>query len=210
MKTRIALVLLSICAFAAFAGVEQTVSDLLPKLAAAKVADRYAAQMELQALAANAAQPGAEAERAALACVLTAKAADAAVPQPARVWLVRQLEYIGGAESVPALIALLRVQDGELKECARRALEKNSAPAATDSLRAALKQGGDASWKIGLIQSLGERGDAKSVTFITPCLDAPEISFAAAAALAKIASAPAVKALWAAFDKKTPLPPTLW
>ena len=30
----------------------------------------------------------------------TAVAADAAVPQPARVWIVRQLEYMGGAEAV--------------------------------------------------------------------------------------------------------------
>ena len=46
---------------------EQTVNDLLPKLAAAKVEDRYSAQMELQSLALNAARPGAEAERAELA-----------------------------------------------------------------------------------------------------------------------------------------------
>ena len=55
----------------------------------------------------NAARPGAEAERAELAKVLAAKATDAAVPQPARVWVVRQLEYIGAAESVPALTTLL-------------------------------------------------------------------------------------------------------
>ena len=126
---------------AAFAGVEQTVNDLLPKLAAAKVEDRYSAQMELQSLALNAGRPGAEAERAELAKVLAAKATDPAVPQPARVWVVRQLEYIGAAESVAALTTLLNGQDAELKECARRALEKNPAPAAREPLRAALKQG---------------------------------------------------------------------
>src|ERR1035437_4245424 len=82
-------------ALAAFAGVEQSVNDLIPRLAATKVEDRYSAQMELQQLAANAARPGAETERAELAKVLAAKATDAAVPQPARVWIVRQLEYIG-------------------------------------------------------------------------------------------------------------------
>ena len=89
--------------------------------------------MELQNLALNAARPGAEAERAELATILAAKAADAAVPQPARVWVVRQIEYIGAAESVAALTALLNGQDAELKECARRALEKNPAPAATEA-----------------------------------------------------------------------------
>ena len=191
-------------ALAAFAGVEQTVADLLPKLAAAKVEDRYGAQMELQHLAANAARPGAEAERAELATLLAAKATDAAVPQPARVWVVRQLEYIGAAESVSALTALLKDPDAELKECARRALEKNSAPAATESLRAALGQGGDISWRIGLIQSLGEKGDIASVSLIAPSLSQTETSFAAAAALGKIANEQAVKELWSAFDKHTP------
>jgi HEAT repeat protein len=205
MKRRFLLALLAFCAFApaAFAGVEQTVSELLPRLAAAKVEDRYGAQMELQQLAANAARPGAEAERAELAKVLAAKAIDPAVPQPARVWIVRQIEYIGAAESVPALTTLLTGQDAELKECARRALEKNPAPAATESLRAALKQGGETNWRIGLIQSLGERGDAQSVGLIAPSLSQPETSFAAASALGKIASEQAVKDLSAALDKNT-------
>ena len=69
LKKRSVLALLACCAFAAsaFAGVEQTVNDLIPKLAAEKVEDRYAPQMELQSLAANASRPGAEAERAELA-----------------------------------------------------------------------------------------------------------------------------------------------
>ena len=41
------------------------------------------------------------------------------------------------------------------------------------SLRAALKQGGETIWKIGLIQSLGERGDAESVSLIAPASASP-------------------------------------
>lgn len=203
MKIKAVLVTLPFCAaaLAVFAGPEQAVDDLLPRLAAAKVQDRYSAQMDLQKLALDAARPGAEAERAQMAAILATKAADPAVPQPARVWVVRQLEYIGGAESVPALTTLLNDEDRELKECARRALEKNPAPAATDSLRAALLQGGDSRWKIGLIQSLGERGDAQSVSLIAPSLDQPETSFAAAEALGKIATEEAVNDLLAALDK---------
>ena len=201
-KTILATVFGCALALTAFAGVEQTVNDLIPKLAATKVEDRYSAQMELQHLAAKAARPGAEAERAELATILAAKATDAAAPQSARVWIVRQLEYIGAAESVGALTTLLKDQNAELKECARRALEKNSAPAATDSLRAALAQGGDTSWRIGLIQSLGERGDTESVSLIAAGLSQPESAFAAASALGKIASQQAVKDLWGAFDKK--------
>ncbi len=206
MKLKALLLTVFGCALAvaAFAGVEQTVNDLIPRLAAAKVEDRYGAQMELQHLAANAARPGAESERAELTTILAAKATDATVPQPARVWIVRQLEYFGAAESVAALTTLLKDPDAEIKECARRALEKNPAPAATESLRAALTQGGDTRWTIGLIQSLGERGDTGSVTLIAPSLSQPETSFAAAAALGKIANDQAVSALWAVFDKNTP------
>jgi HEAT repeat protein len=205
MKPRALLATLSLCALAlaAFAGVEQSINDLIPRLAAAKVEDRYSAQMELQQLAANAARPGAEAERAEIAKILAAKATDPAVPQPARVWIVRQIEYIGAAESVAALTTLLQGQDAELKECGRRALEKNPAQSSTESLRAALKQGEDANWKIGLIQSLGERGDAESVSLIAPSVAQPETSFAAASALGKIATEQAVNELWAAFDKNT-------
>jgi HEAT repeat protein len=209
MKTKPVLILLSLCTIAstAFASVEQTVTDLLPKLAAEKVEERYAPQMELQALALNASRPGAEAERAALAEVLAAKAADTSVAQPARVWLLRQLEYIGAAESVPALTGLLKDPDAEVRECTRRALEKNSASAATESLRAALEQGGDTRWTIGLIQSLGERRDANSVNLIAPHLGSADTAFAAACALAKIATEPAVKELWAAFDQKVAAAP---
>jgi HEAT repeat protein len=202
MKTKALFTTLSFCAFAlaAFAGVEQTVNDLLPRLADPNVRDRYGAQMELQKLALNAARPGAEAERAELATVLAAKAADATVPQPACVWIVRQLEYIGGAESVAALTTLLNGKDAELKECARRALEKNPTPAATETLRVALKQGGDTTWTIGLIQSLGERRDPGAVELIKPRLSSKETALPACAALSKIANQPAVAALWGAYD----------
>jgi hypothetical protein len=202
MKKRSVLALLALCALApaVFAGAEQTINDLLPKLAAAKVEDRYAAQMDLQNLALKAGRPGAEAERAELAKVLAAKATDPAVPQPARVWVVRQLEYIGAAESVEALSALLDGQDAELKECARRALEKNPAPEVGARLRAALKHAGDIAWRIGLIQSLGERRDTRAGELISSQLSSPGTALAAACALGKIADPNAVGALWDAYD----------
>jgi hypothetical protein len=202
MKLQAVLATLSLCAAAltAFASAEQTVNDLLPKLAADKVGDRYSAQMEMQNLALNAGRPGAEAERVELASILAARATDAGVPQPARVWVVRQLEYVGGVESVAALTALLNGQDAELKECARRALEKNPAPGATESLRAALKQGGDTSWTIGLIECLGERRDAGTVELIRAYISSKEAALAASSALGKIADLKAVAALWEAYD----------
>jgi len=206
MKERCLLGWLTFCAFApaALAGVEQTVNDLIPKLAAQNVEDRYGPQMELQSFAAHASRPGAAAERAELSTVLAAKANDATVPQAARVWIVRQLEYIGSAESVPALTALLAGQDAELKECARRALEKNPSPAASDSLRAALEEGGETAWRIGLIQSLGERGDNKSVDLIKACVKSKDTATVACSALGKIATEGAIAALLAAYEGSVP------
>ncbi len=188
----------------AWSGMEQTVNDLVPRLAAEKVEERYGAQMELQAVAANASRPGAEAERGELVKLLASKAADARVPQPARVWLVRQLEYIGATESVPVLTELLKNEDPELRECARRALEKSTSPAATTSLRLALQSGREPAWTIGLIQSLGERHDTAAVTLITESLGSPAASSAALAALAKIANDAALQELWSALAKPLP------
>ena len=207
MKKRSLLALLAFCAFApaAFAGVEQTVSELLPKLAAAQVEDRYGAQMELQQLAAHAARPGAEAERAELAKILAAKATDPTVPQPARVWIVRQIEYIGAAESVPALTTLLKGQDAELKECARRALEKNPAPAVTETLRKALAESWDTHLTPGLIQALGERRDSESVHIIMSQMAKTHlvtkiVADAALSALGKIADPKAIAFLQMYYD----------
>ncbi len=175
--------------------------DLIPKLADAVVTNRYAAQMELQAIASAASKPGNERARAALGAQLAAKAADTSVPQPARVWIIRQLEYMGRGEAVPALGTLLGDADEELRECARRALEKNSDPKSIEPLRTALQKGGDINWKIGLAHSLGEKRDAKSVALIAPLLNDAKAGTAAAKALGSIASREAVAALWSVFGK---------
>jgi HEAT repeat protein len=156
--------------------------------------------MELQQIAANASKPGADAARLELGRLLAGKAADATIPQPARVWIVRQLEYMGRAEAVPALTRILDENDAELRDCARRALEKNPAPEAAISLRAALQKGGDPSWKIGLINALGQRMDAESAALIIPLLNEPQTRVAAALALGRIATPTSIEALWKAAD----------
>jgi len=178
----------------------QAVNDLIPRLAGSDVGARYAAQMELQELAANSSRPGRGADRVALSRVLAEKVADASVPQPARVWMVRQLEYMGGAEAIDALTIVMNGNDVELRECARRALEKNPNRSAIAKLRSALEAAQDTPWKIGLIHSLGQRADARSVDLIAKHLNDNATATAAALALGRIATLPAVDALWLALD----------
>jgi HEAT repeat protein len=212
MKTLLSLLAagLTFAASAFAANDQQAISDLIPRLADPVVGNRYAAEMELQALAADASKPGNEAQRLAFGTALAAKAADASVPQPARVWIVRQLQYMGGAEAVDALTQLLNGADVQLREDARRALEKNSAPAASAILRAALAKGGDAAWIVGCINSLGERRDTAAVSLIAKRLvvqqsaDVPTAT-AAAWALGRIASPDAVAALWQMFPAVPPI-----
>ena len=196
-KTLLALFALSSLTLAVYgADFDQAVNELIPKLADAEVRNRYAAQMQLQDLMSAASKPGSDADRLALAKALAGRAGDSSVPQPARVWIVRQLEHLGRGEAVAALTQVLNGDDAELRECARRALEKNPDAQAGASLRAALEKAADATRKIGLINSLGERRDAASVKLIAAQLNDPTVGPAAAKALGQIASPSAVDALW--------------
>jgi HEAT repeat protein len=206
IKTRVVLFVLAFAvAFPlAVRATEQPLDTLIPKLSSQNADTNYAAHQELQKLALKSGRPGAEAERAALTKAIAEKAVDPSVPQPTRVWLVRQLEYIGTGDSVKPLTKILKGPDAELRECARRALEQNSAPEAAKSLRAALEKGGSTAWKIGLIRSLGQRRDAASVRLIARFLAQPEFSSVAAAALGNIATPAAVDALWDGLKRGAP------
>jgi HEAT repeat protein len=181
---------------------EAAVNDLIPRLADANVEARYAAQMQLQELASASSRPEQAAEREAFGKVLAAKAADASVPQPARVWIVRQLEYMGGAEAVESLARLLGGPDAELRECARRALEKNPASAAGLALRAALEKGGEAVWRVGLINSLGQRGEAGAEALLLAQAREEQTAAVAWLALGRIATPTAIDALKSLLEEK--------
>lgn len=119
----------------------------------------------------------------------------------AKEYACRKLCMIGTAASVPALAALLG--DTEHSHMARFALERIPGAEAAAALRAALRTvSGDL--KIGMISSLGSRGDAESVPLLTPLLPAgaatlpPEavaLARAAAEALGMIATPAAAEAL---------------
>ena len=106
----------------------------------------------------------------------------------------KQLAVYGGKEAVPALAALL--PDEQLSSWARIALEVIPDPAADEALRESI---GKVKGRllVGVINSLGVRRDAKSVTALIGRLkdgDA-EVASAAAVALGRIGGEPAAKAL---------------
>jgi len=136
---------------------QKAVDYLLPLMSADDVGSRYDYQIALQDMGSYAARPGAEAEREALARVLCRTVETAEMPAVVRNWFVLQLERIGKDESVKTLTNLLSSQDKELRDYARRALEKNPSSAAMQSLERAQNEAKDPVWKAALLHSLQER-----------------------------------------------------
>ena len=124
-------------------------------------------------------------------------------PYAAKQFVCRKLSLIGTAESVPALAALLT--DKDLSHMARYTLQRVPDAAATEALRKALpKVSGEL--KIGVINSLGERRDAKAVSDLVKLARGSDqaVASAAAAALGKIGGRKAVETLQAMKAKASP------
>jgi len=116
------------------------------------------------------------------------------VSYDSKQFVCRELMIIGTAASVPTLAALLT--DAKMAHVARYALERIPAPEAAQALRDALgKTKGEL--KIGVIASLGVRGDAENVAPIGALLGDSDAAIArsAAIALGAIRSSAAAKAL---------------
>lgn len=114
----------------------------------------------------------------------------------AKEYACRKLMMIGTAASVPALAALLGNADHS--HMARFALEQIPYPEAAQALRDALGTV-PPGLQIGMIESLGSRGDAASVPALARLLTGdPKLAAAAATALGHIRTPEALAALTAA------------
>jgi HEAT repeat protein len=175
---------------------------LLPLMSAQDVGSRYAPQIMLQDMGSYAARPGAELERETLAKVLVKNVDQPNLDGTVRNWIVLQLERIGKGESVPCLAKLTTDSDENLRDYARRALEKNPDAAATDALLKALADAKDSKWKIGLINALGTRRATIAVEPVAKMLsDAdPKVASAAATALSNIGGQEGATALASVFN----------
>ena len=158
---------LAVIITAAHAGV----AELVPKLSSDDMTVRYQAQLDLLAAGSHAGRPGAEAERKEL-CEEMCKLVAGDCPLSAALQLVRQLQRIGGEESVATLTKLLVYPHHGLRDDARQALEVNPSPKATQPLMAELKKSKDPIWTAGLINSLGVRREKSAIKLIIPHLKA--------------------------------------
>jgi HEAT repeat protein len=120
----------------------------------------------------------------------------------AKDFVCRELSVAGTEASVPALASMLT--DEKVSDIARYALERIQGPAADDALRNALsKAKGNA--KIGIINTLGVRGDKKAIDALTKLTgDSNEtVAVAAVAALGRIDDKGATDAIAKAKEKAT-------
>ena len=162
------------------------------------------ADRKLEAIAYRRLAPTDEGLRRHVVARLAAKLhARPALPVFARRRIVWNLGRIGKAEAVPTLAPLLA--NPALREYARMGLVRNPAPAAVAALRAALPKAKGA-FRIALIDALGTRRDAASLTPLLAIAQAPDAEARAHAvrALARIIHPAAAPAIVAATTKGSP------
>lgn len=157
------------------------IDSLIPLLNSDDLAHRQAARQGFERRCLEAGAPGKEPERLSLCnAILPRLSPD--TPQPARVWLIRMLERIGREECVDTLVGLLDDSDPEVRESARRALEKN--PAAGEALRAAYTRARDPSSRVALLNALAARAEPESLALFKAAAEDGEPAVARAAVVA--------------------------
>lgn len=176
---------------------QKVVDYLMPYMMAEDIPSQYQPQIALQDLGSYASRPGAELQRQACAKVMIKTLEEREMPDTLRNWFVLQIQRIGKAESVPALTKLLSNEDKHLRDYARRALEKNPDPSASDVLLKELGSATESTWKIGLINSLGERKAQAAIPTIIKALNDsdPKVASAAVTALTHTGNQAEIQAL---------------
>ena len=134
----------------------EILDKLLPGMGAEKTLDREQPQKEFERICLAAARPGRDDDRRAL-CMAIVERLGPETAKPARVWMLRQLANIGGAESIPSLAELLNdnEEDHRIRELSRRALQNIASVEAADVLFRALEREGDSEWRVALINAVG-------------------------------------------------------
>ncbi|MCH5374315.1 MAG: HEAT repeat domain-containing protein, partial [Planctomycetes bacterium] len=181
---------------AATADPQQVLDELWPGLVAETPESRRDAEQQWQDFCFQAGSPGRESGRVA-ACRVMGRKLEHNPGAPATIWLLKQLQFIGGAESVAVVATQLDSTDPLVRDAARRALAHNPSVEAGTALRDRLKKAADSDRKAGLIGALGFRAEEASVPTLAKLMhdaDAKVVA-AAAKALGSIGTASAVRSL---------------
>ncbi len=147
---------------------------------------RYTHQVMLQDICLHASRPGAEKQRLAMSKALANTLQSKTMTPEIRYWVLLQIERTGKAEVLDMLTESLGSADKIEQGCARAALEKNSAPQATEILLEALATTQDEMFAAGLISSLGNKQDPKVLEVIGQQLDHANRTIATAAVTAMV------------------------
>jgi len=175
---------------------KETLEALLPGMGAKNIRDRQGPQQQWQKICFQAGAPGKEALRAEV-CTLMAEKLGPQTANPARIWLLKQLQFIGRGECVDAVAKALDDKDKHVRDAARRCLANNPDPKATTRLVEKLASSRDSKLKVGLLNALGYRADRASLGAVARELRNPDqaVACAAARALGKIGTPGAAKVL---------------
>lgn len=162
----------------------QTFATLLPGLGAQDWEERNGPQKAWQDICLQAGKPGNETARKAVCSLMLAHLGEA-TPLETRVFLLRQLERVGGGESLRGLKGLVRDEQERVRDGAIRALANNPRPRAARILAKALDAESEPLRKISLVNGLAFHSAAKNhVNSLAPLLQAETAALASAAAMA--------------------------
>jgi len=169
---------------------------LLPGMGAEKIAESQSAQQQWGNICLNLCKPGKESERIEASRLMAENLGPDTAPG-ARVWLLRQLEFLGDEECVDAVAAALEDEDPLVRRAARRTLTSNPSPRASQRLVAQLENVEDPVFKMGLLNALAYRADPSTVVAAAKTLNDAnlEVVAAAARALGEIGTSEAAAAL---------------
>jgi hypothetical protein len=157
------LIALSMTAYA------QNLSELVAQLDSDQMNQRTEARSGIQQLLTDSTAPTADANARSALEEEALQILQSDPSHPAQVWLLRMLELTGSEKSVPVIASYLNSSDGQLRDCARRALVANPAPEATTVLARAMMRASDAE-KRPYIDGFVFRGDRRAAKVIVPLL----------------------------------------
>jgi hypothetical protein len=157
----------------------------------------YTAYRQVEVMVTRASAPGKEAEKAQLAAELTGalwamtepkkddqgKKARPEIRYPlvARIKILRLLPYVAGAKEVPAIAKAM--DDLDLREDARCALDRDPSEKATKALVDALDASVGPQFRVGIVGSLAKRPSAQAMAALQRATSDPEPAVALAAVM---------------------------